>query len=121
MTKMTNYIKFDCAMYAQALEIIAARGLQEKYEFIGIRTQKVPFALGPCAHRSNRWDDGTDTGEPLCGLCATKIQYYANDRRALEFAYNTLHIAIVCGNDGIGGEDPGEIVIEDPVVEYIFG
>lgn len=117
-----KYIRFDSAMYAQALEIIAARGLREKYEFIGIRTQEVPFALGPCAHRSNRWDDGTDTGEPLRGLCATKIQYYASDSRALvEYGYLTPHIAIVCGNDAMGGEDPGEIVIEDPVVEYIFG
>lgn len=117
--KAEKYIRFDRAMYAQALGIIAARGLQGKYEFIGIRTQDVPFALGPCAHRSNRWDDGTDTGEPLRGLCATKIQSYTN--RDLEFAYDTPHIAIVCGNDAMGGEDPGEIVIEDPVVEYIFG
>lgn len=116
-----KYIRFDRAMYAQALEIIAARGLQEKYEFIGIRTQEVPFALGACAHRSNRWDDGTDTGEPLDGLCATRIQYYAVDGWALDFAYDTQHIAIVCGNDAMGGDDPGELVISDPVVEYIFG
>lgn len=119
---MTNYIRFDDTRYAQALEIIAARGLQEKYEFIGIRTQKVPFVLGPCDHRSNRWDDGTDTGEPLDGLCATNIQYYANYQHALvEYGYLTPHIAIVCGNEADEGEDPGELVIADPVVEYIFG
>ena len=85
------------------------------YEVIGVRVQEQPFELGEMDHVSHIWNDGEDTGVELNGVCvvnADKIEnshYYFGD-----------HAAIVCGNKFTYGEDPGEIIIEDPVVVEVL-
>ena len=94
-------------------KIVAALDLDSKYGYIGIRTQEMPFELGEMAHVSRVWEDGEETDAELPGVCVTSInscvipQYYGE------------HIAIVCGNNVEYGEDVGELIITDPVVEYI--
>lgn len=82
------------------------------YEYIGIRVQDgVPFDLGEMSHISHIWDDGDDTGEELPGVCVI-------DGRKAEYSvlYSGDHVAIIGGNHAEYGEDPGEIIISDPVV-----
>lgn len=85
------------------------------YEIIGVRVQEEPFELGEMDHRSHIWVDGDDTGEELNGVCVIKHDAlkYADD-------YFGNHIAIVAGNRYTYGEDPGEVILEDPVVVEIL-
>ncbi len=85
------------------------------YEIIGVRVQEEPFELGEMDHRSHIWVDGDDTGEELNGVCVI-------NHDALKYAddYFGNHIAIVAGNRYTYGEDPGEVILEDPVVVEIL-
>lgn len=98
----------------EARKIAAEMDLDSKYGYIGIRVQEEPFELGEMDHFSHIWDNGDDTGIELNGVCATDI----NSTMAPE--YYGDHIAIICGNCAEFGEDVGEIIIRDAVVEYIF-
>ena len=98
----------------EARKIVAEMDLDSKYGYIGIRVQEEPFELGEMDHISHIWDNGDDTGIELDGVCATDI----NSVMAPE--YYGEHIAIICGNHAEVGEDVGEIIIRDAVVEYIF-
>lgn len=101
-------------MIEKAREIIEEMELDSKYGYIGIRVQEEPFELGEMDHVSHIWDNGDDTGVELSGVCATDI----NSTMAPE--YYGDHVAIICGNYAEFGEDVGEIIIEDAVVEYIM-
>lgn len=101
-------------MIQRAKEI--AEELHYDYAKVGIRVQEVPFELGEMSHRSHVCVDGEETEEELDGVCAQDVetlgryqnQYYGN------------HIAIVAGNEYSYGEDPGELIIRDPVVVEIL-
>ncbi len=82
-----------------------------EYEYIGIRVQEHPFEIGGLDHLSHVWVDGDDTGEELDGVCAVL-------GRAIHLSHQYFgdHVAIIGGNRGTYGEDPGEIIISDPVV-----
>lgn len=95
------------------IAIAQAMELDTRYGYIGIRTQEVPFAAGPMSHCSRVWDDGEDTGIELPGVCVTSINARVFPQ------YFGAHVAIVCGNIAEYGEDVGELIIADPVVEYI--
>lgn len=85
------------------------------YEVVGIRTQDHSFNLGEMDHVSHVWVDGDDTGEELGGVCAVKSDYAGHGHN-----YFGSHVAVVAGNHYTYGEDPGEIIISDPVVVEIF-
>ena len=83
-------------MIEKAREIVEEMELDSKYGYIG-----------------HIWDNGDDTGIELSGVCATNIN-------SIMFPeYFGSHIAIICGDHAETGEDVGEIIIEDAVVEYI--
>ena len=85
------------------------------YEVIGVRIQEQPFELGEMSHVSHVWDDGEDTGEELNGVCADK-----HDNLNGGHTYFGGHVAIIAGNSYSYGEDPGEVIIEDPVVVEVL-
>ena len=86
-----------------------------EYEVIGIRVQEQPFELGEMSHVSHIWDDGEDTGEELNGVCAVKHDWISQSH-----LYFGEHVAIIAGNRYSYGEDPGEIIIEEPVVVEVL-
>lgn len=104
------------------------------FEHYAVRTQEVPFAIGPIDHLSHTLDDGNDTGEELPGLCATHLATWNGfDERAehalkMHFGYGTVncggypgsHVALIGCNDCRWGDDEDEIVMEDPVVLKVF-
>lgn len=98
----------------KAREIVEEMELDNKYGYIGIRVQEQPFELGALDHVSHVWDDGDDLGIELNGVCVTSI----NSRVFPE--YYGDHIALVCGDCAEYGEDAGELILSDAVVEYIF-
>lgn len=100
-------------MIEKAREIVEEMELDSKYGYIGIRVQEEPFELGEMDHVSHIWDNGDDTGVELSGVCATNINSIIFPE------YFGSHIAIICGDHAETGEDVGEIIIEDAVVEYI--
>ena len=75
----------------------------------------------PMSHVSHRWDDNNDTGEELGGVCAiwVEIAQSGYDHKWL-YEYYGDHVAIIAGHRYDYGEDPGEIIIEDPVVIEII-
>lgn len=85
------------------------------YEIVGVRVQEEPFELGEMEHRSAVWEDGEATEETLDGVCVVK-----HDKLAEAQGYYGNHVAIVVGNRYTYGEDPGEIIIEDPVVVEVL-
>ena len=98
----------------KARQIIDEQELDCKYGYIGIRVQEEPFELGEIDHLSHTWEDGDDTGAELDGICATDI----NCKQFTEYFGD--HVALICGDKATFGEDVGELIIEDAVVEYIF-
>lgn len=87
------------------------------FETFGVRWQVEPFELGPIGHISHNWDDGTDTGEELDGICAldvTNLGYYKRS------PYYGEHIAILGSYGSHSGEDLGEIVMQDAEVLEII-
>lgn len=94
--------------------IIEERDLDLLYCEIGVRVQEEPFELGEIDHISHVWVDGDDTGEELNGICATKIDCLGKDY------YFGAHAAIICGNRAEMGEDLGELIIKDAIVEAII-
>lgn len=85
------------------------------YNIVGIRSQYEPFELGELDHVSKVWDDGNETEEELDGVSITSIDDYRESK-----SYGGEHVAIIVGNRGFGGEDLGELVVEDPVVVEIL-
>lgn len=68
----------------------------------GLRWDDRKFEIGEELPKSNRWDDGVDTGEELNGTCA------------IEDRYNSSHLYLVEIESSWGwewGEDEGEIVM----------
>ena len=107
-------MKANKEMIVKAREIVEEMELDSKYGYIGIRVQEVPFELGEMNHVSQVLDRGFETAETLNGVCATSINSVAFQE------YFGDHVAIVCGNRAEMGEEIGELIIEDAVVEYIF-
>lgn len=101
-------------MIQKAKEI--AEELAWDYEKVGLRVQEVPFELGKMAHVSRVWVDGDETDEELDGVCAQDVSTLGQ----YDNQYFGSHVAIVAGNEYSYGEDPGEIIISDPVVVAIF-
>lgn len=101
-------------MIQRAKEI--AEDLNWEYGVIGIRVQEVPFELGEMNHVSKVWVDGDETDEELDGVCAQAV----NTLGKYDNQYFGDHVAIVAGYEYSYGEDPGEIIIRDPVVVAIF-
>lgn len=101
----------------ESIDIVNDIAESTDYEWVGIRTQEVPFDMGKMVHFSHIWDNGEDTGSELDGVCA--IQFRPGWWSKIH-AYVGTHHAIIAGNDGIWGEDPGEIVISDAKVIYII-
>lgn len=85
------------------------------YEVVGVRVQEQPFELGEMDHVSHVWVDNEDTGEELDGVCAVKA-----DRAGLGHQYFGEHVAIIAGNSYTYGEDPGEIIIKNPIVVEVL-
>ena len=104
------------------------KGLAEKYtdryQYVGVRTQEEPFELGEVEHRSSVWVNGDETTSELNGLSATNINSRAlrmhTDSDPRYGFYFGDHKAIIAGDSAECGEDPGEIVISDPVVVEII-
>ena len=92
-----------------------ANDLFYDYEKIGIRVQEQDFELGEMSHVSHVWEDGEDTGEELNGVCAMLWNKVSESHQ-----YFGDHVAIIAGNRYSYGEDPGEIIIEDPVVVEVL-
>lgn len=101
-------------MIQRAKEI--AEELSWAYEVVGVRVQEVPFELGEMNHVSKVWVDGDETEDDLDGVCAQAV----NTLGKYDNQYFGDHIAIVVGNEYSYGEDPGEIIIRDPVVAAIL-
>lgn len=104
------------------------------YEGYAVRTQDVPFELGPIDHVSHIWDDGEDTGEELDGLCGTHLADCDEFDRELDRAL-AIHFGLLIGHGGypgghtalIGynglrrlGMDEYEIIMQDSVVLEVF-
>ena len=85
------------------------------YEVIGIRIQEEPFQPGELEHRSHVWVDEEDTGEELNGVSVVRYDSIGQAQ-----SYFGDHAAIIVGNRYTYGEDPGEIVIEDPIVVEVL-
>lgn len=85
------------------------------YEIIGVRVQEEKFELGEMEHRSSVWEDGEATEETLDGVCVI-----GHDKLAEAQDYFGDHVAIIAGNRYTYGEDPGEVIIEDPVVVEVL-
>lgn len=85
------------------------------YEVIGVRVQEQPFELGELSHVSHVWDDGEDTGAELDGVCVVKADFAGKCHQ-----YFGDHAAVIAGNRYTYGEDPGEIIIEDPIVVEVL-
>ena len=96
----------------------------DRYQYVGVRTQEEPFELGEVGHRSSVWVDGDETTSELNGLSATDINSRAlrmhTDSDPIYGFYFGDHKAIVAGDFAERGEDPGEIIISDPVVVEII-
>lgn len=92
-----------------------AEDLFYDYEIIGIRVQEEAFSLGEMEHRSSVWEDGEPTEEELDGVCVIK-----HDKLSEAQNYYGDHVAIVVGNRYTYGVDPGEVIIEDPVVVEVL-
>ena len=96
----------------------------DRYQYVGVRTQEEPFELGEVEHRSSVWVDGDETTSELNGLSATDINSRAlrmhTDSDPIYGFYFGDHKAIVAGDFAERGEDPGEIIISDPVVVEII-
>ena len=94
------------------------------YGYIGVRTQEEPFELGEVEHRSSVWVDGDETDGKLNGVSATNVNSDAlemhTDGDPRYGFYFGDHKAIIAGNFAEYGEDPGEIIISDPVVVEII-
>ena len=99
----------------QVESIIKADGCEHWY--YGVRAQEVPFKLGQkIRHHSRVWNDGYMTSKRLPGLCA--LNHFWLDRINIE-TYPCEYIAVIAGDELADGElceDPGEIIIKDPVV-----
>lgn len=96
----------------------------DRYQYVGVRTQEEPFELGEIDHVSSVWDDGDETDEKLNGVSTTNIHSSAlrmhTDSDPLYGFYFGDHKAIIAGDFAEYGEDPGEIIISDPVVVEII-
>jgi hypothetical protein len=108
---------------AEIRKLIEDNGWDDKYSYIGIRSQDQEFALGQFHHQSVVWDDGNETDEVLDGACCTDYNSRAlgmhtgEDRWA---RYNYKHTAIIASDYADYGEDEGELIISDPEVLYII-
>lgn len=102
---------------------IAAIEADETHEVFGIRTQEIPFEAGKIYHHSFVWDRGDITDEELDGVCATVIDpdnIVKSLNRHVREGYEGGHIAILAGGYTTGGEDPSEIIMENPDVIAIL-
>ncbi len=114
MTRMSDL----CKMAKDNADKIKAA--QFDYDYVGLRVQEEEFTLGEMTHVSHIWDNGDDTGEELPGVCAINVNYLLTKKGDKFSAYFGKHVAIVAGYRAEYGEDPGEIIIEDPVVFEIL-
>ena len=85
--------------------------------YFGLRTQEVPFTLGPIDHTSKLWIDGEETETDLDGLCVTSLE--APETFNYQSYYGE-HQALIGFNHGHPGTDPYELIAQDPVVLYII-
>lgn len=102
---------------------IAAIETDETHEVFGIRTQEIPFEAGKIYHHSFVWDRGDITDEELDGICATGIDpddIVKSLNRHIREGYEGEHIAILAGGYSKSGEDPFEIIMENPDVIAIL-
>ena len=100
------------------LEEIAA---DSDYYLVGIRCQEVPFEMGEMDHVSHIWQDGEDTGEKLTGVCVISARCAHRVFCGPAYTiYPGTHVAIVGSNYGYGGEDDGELVLENAEVIEIL-
>jgi hypothetical protein len=87
------------------------------YDYIGFRVEMSPisYKIGDIVQPSRVWVDGEPTDEYLNGACAISID-------KLSYAYDGYEgylgdtILILGSNNAEGGNDPGEIVMIDPIV-----
>lgn len=94
--------------------IVDEMDLDYEYEYIGVRVQEQEFSLGKMVHVSHVWDNGTDTGIELDGVCVSRISSLGANE------YFGEHVAIVCGYSAEYGEDEGELVIHDAEVVAVI-
>lgn len=87
------------------------------FERVGIRTQDIPFEIGPIDHVSHRWDNGDDTGEELSGICVTD---FCDVEEHFNGGYFGKYTAIIGGDFSEYGEDLGEIVLQNAEVICIL-
>lgn len=101
--------------------------LIEKYEYVGLRTQDIPFSLGTMTHVSKVWDNGCETDDELDGISVTSVDseacaMHSDDKESniwLGYYYGD-YLAIIAGNEAEAGEDDGEIIISDAEVIEIL-
>ena len=89
----------------------------DDHMYFGLRTQEVPFTLGPIDHTSKLWIDGEETETDLDGLSVTSME--APDTLNYQSYYGE-HQALIGFNHCHAGEDPYELIAQDPVVLYII-
>lgn len=109
-------MKLNAEMIANIRAIVEEMGLEDEYEYIGVRVQEREFEIGAIDHVSRVWIDGDETNEELNGVCATMVDAISN----LPYEYFGDHVAVVCGNSAEFGEDVGEIIIEDAIVAAVI-
>lgn len=103
--------------------------ISEGYEYLGVRTQEMPFTLGKMDHCSREWNDhdydNLGLVTELDGVCCTSIdsdamRMHCDDYDSHYGFYYGDHMAVIAGNDTMYGADYGELIINDPVVIYII-
>ena len=112
-------MKVSNEMIARLKEV--AEELYYDYEVVAIRVQDPEFELGEIDHKSHVWVDGDETDEELDGVCGIRSDMAERVfNSSFSCVYPGEHVAIIAGNCYTGGEDRGEVIIEDPVVVEVL-
>lgn len=103
----------------------AAEKYADEYDYIGIRTQEVPFELGSVDHDSSVWEDGEETNGCLDGISVTSIKskavvMHSSEASVRSGRYFGKHAAIIVGSCSGYGEDEGELILRDAEVVEIL-
>ena len=103
----------------------------EPFDVYGVRMDDRLFKVGDILPNSVVWLDGVRTTEELNGTCAMRIAY-PEDKYVIQAVsnlgrtaskivgvtpkpnldYPNKHMYLISGDSGIGGADPGEVIIK---------
>ena len=85
------------------------------YDYVGFRVvnkNNELYKVGDVARRSRIWVDNEPTNEYLSGTCAVSSEKI----NLTGYGYIGDTILVLGSNNAEGGNDPGEIVMIDPIV-----